>query len=617
MTHLNKTHLKSQTFQLTAVIASCGASFEVDANPTITGIELKQKIAEDTSISMDDQVLFTQNGIKLKKLNLELCDSCYSSDIFILNNNSYTISMGPHIFIYDKHHSEHPSISNEYILNATNYEIKEDKLNPSPPVHLTCDEKLKNHPLFKKSKSIIYQTLPKYEIEFEYHYNLAIYVKEECLKKVNAGKKYVKQIQLQYKSLKVLLKHFTHLFEKLSKQQHKFINKCDQQITEHEEYLNDFETDLTNLQSVELHSSLQTKSRKTMLDVVDEGSFRDWYKKAHQAQDKQKKIKIDRIKQLSDIENKLLLIKQSIHDIRSKKINFSSIKKELQKNEKLYGELEEIIIVFNNNLKKVQNTINIIIGSDGNELYNEFDSELEFGPQEMEKCREKQISIDLIVINEINTSFYSTLLHIQSVQEAMLNEFTLNVSDITCLNGLISYESKTMDAYKTALDRKDQLFFEFVKLKALPSAYIHCIDEIVRRRAFGILVNNELNNNIYNIFNIFRNKEIEKRKQFINEYGMLPVDLVNGLTKMPGNIKIIYDKKNEDLLPIIDQNIDKIQYKLYKEFEIEINKYNTKWKYGNNSSNNHIIHNNNNNNNINLYKEQNKWKSEKLQLIKE
>merc|ERR1719229_1296581 len=37
----------------------------------------------------------------------------------------------------------------------------------------------------------------------------------------------------------------------------------------------------------------------------------------------------------------------------------------------------------------------------------------------------------------------------------MVNEFTLNVSDITKLNNLISSESKTMDAYKTALDRKD------------------------------------------------------------------------------------------------------------------------------------------------------------------
>ncbi len=138
-----------------------------------------------------------------------------------------------------------------------------------------------------------------------------------------------------------------------------------------------------------------------------------------------------------------------------------------------------------------------------------------FGPSEMEKCREKQMNIDLVKIKQINTAFYNTLVHIESVQEAMLNEFTLNVSDITNLNGLISCESKTMDAYKIALDRKDQLFFEFVKLKALPSAYKHCIDEIVRRRAFGIVMNNEMNNHMTNIFTTFRNAEINKRNSLL------------------------------------------------------------------------------------------------------
>ena len=40
------------------------------------------------------------------------------------------------------------------------------------------------HQLFKNAnKSILWQTLPKYEIEFDYHYNLAIYIKDECVKK--------------------------------------------------------------------------------------------------------------------------------------------------------------------------------------------------------------------------------------------------------------------------------------------------------------------------------------------------------------------------------------------------------------------------------------------------
>ena len=62
-------------------------------------------------------------------------------------------------------------------------------------------------------------------------------------------------------------------------------------------------------------------------------------------------------------------------------------------------------------------------------------------------------------IKEIDASFLETMKHIASVQEAMANEFTGSVTDITKLNGLISAESRTMDAYYISFKRKDQLFY--------------------------------------------------------------------------------------------------------------------------------------------------------------
>ena len=214
--------MNEQQFKLKAIVASSGLSFDVDVNPTITGIELKQKIAEDISIDMDHQVLFTQNGIKLKKskLSLQLSHESYNNDIFISNNedNLITMAVGPHIYIFDKQHQTHPSIPSKYVLNTKDFDIDESKLNASPPPTLLSDEALRNHALFQSNnltanKSILFRTLPKYEVQFDYHLNLALYIKQECLKKMTVSKKYVKQIQHQYKSLKVLLKHFAHLKE--------------------------------------------------------------------------------------------------------------------------------------------------------------------------------------------------------------------------------------------------------------------------------------------------------------------------------------------------------------------------------------------------------------------
>lgn len=176
-----------------------------------------------------------------------------------------------------------------------------------------------------------------------------------------------------------------------------------------------------------------------------------------------------------------------------------------------------------------------------------------------------------------------------------------------------------MDAYKIALDRKDQLFFEFVKLKALPNAYNACIEEIVRRKVFGYLVNDEINNHLLNIFTNFRNSEILKRKNFINEYGMLPVDLVNGLTNMPGNIKISYNYLNEESLPDINDNIKNIKDRLYKEFKESIKDYTfnndeCKWIWKGIEGINNDNEQKNGYHKLDLLKEETKWKTEKLHL---
>eukprot|EP01084_Bolivina_argentea_P195674 335619_1 len=120
---MNENHQRQhpKQFKLTAVVASSGSGFEVDVYPTNTGHDLKQKIAEETSIVMDHQVLFTQTGTKIKKLSLPLHHPTYNNDLFIseseqkYNNNDdddgdinddikYSLSLDGCIYIFDKHH---------------------------------------------------------------------------------------------------------------------------------------------------------------------------------------------------------------------------------------------------------------------------------------------------------------------------------------------------------------------------------------------------------------------------------------------------------------------------------------------------------------------------------
>ena len=83
--------------------------------------------------------------------------------------------------------------------------------------------------------------------------------------------------------------------------------------------------------------------------------------------------------------------------------------------------------------------------------------------------------VELERLKEIDASLLSTMDHIASVQEAMANEFTLSVADITKLNGMISAESRTMDAYYISFNRKDQLFYGLFYLKVSSFVVVPCI----------------------------------------------------------------------------------------------------------------------------------------------
>lgn len=160
--------------KLTVIIASSGSSIEVECLPSTTGMELKQKIAEDTSIETDHQVLFTQNGHKLKMLSHPLSHSSYHNDLFIPSNSddtdttTFTIAMPPHLFLFDKHHGERPSMASEFVLDPKSYAFTLNDATSADSVDLNVVQK----------------------------------VQSECIRKMNASKKCVKTIQHQYKSLK-------------------------------------------------------------------------------------------------------------------------------------------------------------------------------------------------------------------------------------------------------------------------------------------------------------------------------------------------------------------------------------------------------------------------------
>ena len=102
---------KEQQFTVTAIIASTGHALELTLSTSTstppTYLALKQRIAEDTSILVEHQVLFTPSGVKLK------------------DTDSLSTSTSP-LFVFDSHHGEHPSLRRRDVLRAADYALTPD-----------------------------------------------------------------------------------------------------------------------------------------------------------------------------------------------------------------------------------------------------------------------------------------------------------------------------------------------------------------------------------------------------------------------------------------------------------------------------------------------------------
>lgn len=116
---LSHKHSIPKHHKIKAIVAGCGASLEIEIESKMDGNALKQRIAEETSIIMNNQLLFTQNATKITDLHLTMDDIHY--ELFTKDNH---LNMDACLYIFDKHHAKHPEIPPEYMLDPKEYEIK-------------------------------------------------------------------------------------------------------------------------------------------------------------------------------------------------------------------------------------------------------------------------------------------------------------------------------------------------------------------------------------------------------------------------------------------------------------------------------------------------------------
>merc|ERR1719461_1697338 len=97
------------------------------------------------------------------------------------------------------------------------------------------------------------------------------------------------------------------------------------------------------------------------------------------------------------------------------------------------------------------------------------------------------------------------------------------------------------------MNRKNQKFDQFRKIRDLPESYEESLVEIVRRVGY----NKQLQDNVHEVMSLFDRaleEETERRRDFVAEHGKnIPQGLFPGLNCVPSHVHIQVENNDEQL----------------------------------------------------------------------
>lgn len=231
-------------------VAENGQSFELDCQPS-TNVEVVQScLVPLTRISVHEQMLICGD------MRLEPHRSL----------GSYKLpSEGRHVFLYNRSRlvadCPPPPLEGPEVVGAV--------IPPAPSsVH-------GGHPLDEANDPAL-KALPSYERQFKYHFQKGHAIFTASQMRFNTCRRLLREQQVQEMALETARGNMDFYYKIIDHAFGDFLRQFGRQHKQHSDLLANFERDLGRLRACKLHPSLQSGTRKTLLDCVKESSLRKW-----------------------------------------------------------------------------------------------------------------------------------------------------------------------------------------------------------------------------------------------------------------------------------------------------------------------------------------------------
>ncbi|XVF88116.1 hypothetical protein PTKIN_Ptkin19aG0024100 [Pterospermum kingtungense] len=503
-------------------IAENGYSFELDCDETTLVEAVMQSILPVSGIHFNDQLVLCAD-LKLEPQKPLSAYKLPSRDreVFVFNKARLQTNSPP------------PPPEQVDIV-----EVPE----PSPPASSSDP-----HPLDDAPDPAL-KALPSYERQFRYHYHRGSAIYDRTLAKFGHCERLLREQKVQDRALEVARSNLDQYYRMIHQNCSEFMKRYKHQHRYHTDLLANFDKDMQKLRSIKLHPTLQTASRKCLLDFVKEDNLR---KSAETCISSHRQFE-NKVAQFSQMFGEVKHKVEELFTLRSS-LPIKNLELTIKDHQRYLNEQKSIMQSLSKDVNTVKKLVDDCMSGQLSSSLRPHDAVSALG--RMYEVHDKSHLPKMLACERS----ISKLLEFCKDKKNEMNIFVHNYMQKTTY---ITYHIKDVKlqfpVFREAMVHQEDLFMDLKLVRGIGPAYRACLAEIVRRKT-SMKLYMGMAGQLAERLATKRELEVRRREEFLKTHGLyIPKDVLAsmGLYDTPNQCDVNIAPFDTTLLDIDIPDLD-------------------------------------------------------------
>ncbi|XP_068653254.1 autophagy-related protein 11-like [Aristolochia californica] len=317
------------------------------------------------------------------------------------------------------------------------------------------------------------KALPSYERQFRYHFQRGHAIYGFTQAKIEVSEQLLRELRVQERALGTATDSMDHHYRMIYPTYMDFMKCYLRQHRYHGDLLVNFRRDVEKLRSCKLHPSLQTESRKCLLDFVKEENLRKW---AENCGTSHKQFE-SKVQQLKTVFGEL---KRRVGDLNLTRASTSiaEVETTIKEHQRYLNEQKSIMQSLSKDVNTVKKLVDDCLSCQLSASLRPHDAVSALGPMYDVHDRShlpKMEACDLAILN---------LLDFCKAKKNEMNLFVHNfMQKVAIVQSMVRDIRLQFPAYKEAMERLDDIFEDLKLVRGVGPAYRACLAEVASRKA--------------------------------------------------------------------------------------------------------------------------------------